>query len=62
MSKGIRVADDTHAALAARRGEPLAPRDALVAGAAKGLGERLVVSDADFDVPGVRDAVDVDFI
>jgi len=43
------------------RGEPLAPRDAFVAGAAKGLDERLAVADSDFDVEGIRDVLTVDF-
>jgi len=37
-------------------------RDALVAGTAKALGERLAVSDDDFDVPAVRDELDVDVV
>lgn len=44
------------------RGEPLTSRDAYIAGAAKGLGERLVVADADFDVEGLTDHVAVDFL
>jgi hypothetical protein len=43
-------------------GEPLAARDAFIGGAAAGLGERLAVSDADFDIDGLRDAIDVDFV
>lgn len=46
----------------ARAGNPLAARDAFVAGTAKALGERLVVSDADFDVPGLTDVIDVDIL
>jgi hypothetical protein len=45
-----------------RRGEPLAARDAFVAGAAKGLGERPAVADSDFDVAGVTDVLTVDFV
>ncbi|MEF8841247.1 MAG: PIN domain-containing protein [Haloarculaceae archaeon] len=45
-----------------RRGEPLAARDAYIAGAAKGLDERLVVADSDFDVDGITHAIDVDFL
>lgn len=45
-----------------RRGEPLAARDAFVAGAAKGLGERLAVADSDFDVDGLSDELTVDFV
>jgi len=44
------------------RGEPLTPRDAFVAGTAKGLGERLAVADSDFDVEGIRDVLAVDFL
>lgn len=43
-------------------GAPLAARDAFIAGTAKELDERLAVSDADFDVPGLTNAVDVDFL
>lgn len=42
-----------------RRGTPLAPRDAFVAGAAVEYGERLAVSDADFDIPGLAERLDV---
>lgn len=45
-----------------RRGDPLAARDAFIAGTALGLGERLVVADADFDVPGLTDLLDVDLL
>lgn len=45
-----------------RRGEPLAARDAFIAGAAKGLDERLVVADSDFDVEGITDELDVEFV
>jgi predicted nucleic acid-binding protein len=45
-----------------RDGTPLAARDALVAGTARALGERLVVADADFDVPGLDDALDATFL
>lgn len=45
-----------------RRGEPLAARDAYVAGAAKGLDERLAVADSDFDVDGITRTIDVDFL
>ena len=45
-----------------RRGEPLAARDAFIAGTALGLRERLVVADADFDVPGLTDVLDVDLL
>lgn len=44
------------------RGDALAPRDAYVAGAAKRLDERLAVADADFDVDGITDVLDVDFV
>ena len=42
-----------------RSGEPLTARDAFIAGAAKALGERLVVADSDFDVDGIDDLLDV---
>ncbi|MFC6904411.1 PIN domain-containing protein [Halalkalicoccus tibetensis] len=45
-----------------RRGEPLAARDAFIAGAAKGLDERLVVADSDFDVEVITDELDVEFV
>jgi tRNA(fMet)-specific endonuclease VapC len=45
-----------------RHGTPLAARDAFVAGAAKTLGEPLVVADNDFDVEGITDVLDVDFL
>jgi predicted nucleic acid-binding protein len=45
-----------------RRGEALAARDAFVAGAAKSLDERLVVSDSDFAVEGLADVLDVDLL
>lgn len=45
-----------------RRGEPLAARDAFIAGTAKGLDERLAVADSDFDVEGITDILDVDFV
>lgn len=44
------------------RGEPLAARDAFIAGTARGLGEQLVVADSDFDVAGLTDAVSVEFL
>lgn len=44
------------------RGEPLAARDAFIAGAAMGLDERLAVADSDFDVDGITDVIDVDFV
>lgn len=45
-----------------RRGETLAARDAFIAGVARNLDERLVVSDADFDVSGIIDVLEVDFL
>lgn len=45
-----------------RRGEPLAARDAFIAGAAKSLGESLVVADSDFDVDGITDLLSVEFL
>lgn len=43
-------------------GEPLAARDAYIAGTAKALDERLVVADSDFDVQGIRDELDIEFL
>lgn len=45
-----------------RQGAALAARDAFVAGTAKGLDESLVVADSDFDVEGITDDLDVDFL
>lgn len=45
-----------------QRGDPLAARDAFIAGTALAIGERLVVADADFDAPGLTDALDVDIL
>lgn len=45
-----------------QRGEPLAARDALVAGCALVNDDRLVVADDDFDVSGITDLLDVDFL
>ena len=42
-----------------QRGTPLSARDAFVAGTARVLGESLAVSDSDFDVDGLREAVDL---
>ncbi|WP_128904060.1 PIN domain-containing protein [Halorubrum amylolyticum] len=44
------------------RGDPLAARDAFIAGTAVVLNERLVVSDADFDVDGLRAVLDLDLV
>lgn len=44
------------------RGQPLAARDAYIAGAAAALDERLAVADSDFDVDGITDVLDVDFL
>jgi predicted nucleic acid-binding protein len=46
----------------AGNGNPLAARDAFIAGTANALGERLVVSDRDFDIPELTDILDVDII
>jgi tRNA(fMet)-specific endonuclease VapC len=46
----------------ANDGGPLSARDAFIAGTAKGLDERLAVSDGDFDVPGITDELDVDVL
>ena len=45
-----------------RDGVPLTARDAYIAGAADALDERLVVADADFDVDGIDDVLDVTFL
>lgn len=45
-----------------RHGEPLAARDAFIAGTAKVLDERLVVADSDFNIDGLTELVAVDFI
>jgi len=44
------------------RGDPLAARDAFIAGAAMGLDERLAVADSDFDVEGITDVLAVDLV
>ena len=44
------------------RGGTLSTRDAYIAGTAKGVDERLAVADSDFDVPGISDILDVDFV
>lgn len=46
----------------ANDGTPLAARDAYIAGAAETLGETLVVSDADFDVDGITQHLDLDLL
>jgi predicted nucleic acid-binding protein len=43
-------------------GEPLAARDAYIAGVAALRDERLAVADADFDVNGIADRLDVNFV
>jgi len=45
-----------------RQGEVLAARDAFIAGAARAHDERLAVADSDFDVAGLTNLVDVDFL
>lgn len=45
-----------------RRGEPLAARDAFIAGVALAHDERLVASDSDFDVPEIMEVLDVDLL
>jgi len=45
-----------------QEGGALPARDAYIAGAADGLDERLAVSDSDFDVEGVRNIIEVDFV
>ncbi|MUW14315.1 PIN domain-containing protein [Halorubrum sp. CBA1125] len=44
------------------RGDPLAARDAFIAGTALTLDERLAASDVDFDVDGIRDVLDLDLV
>jgi len=44
------------------RGEPLAARDAFIAGAARAANETLAVADGDFDVPGLTEELPVDFL
>lgn len=43
-------------------GDPLAARDAFIAGAAKGLNETLAVSDSDFEIQGLNETIDVDCV
>ncbi|GAB3687535.1 hypothetical protein GCM10028857_20720 [Salinarchaeum chitinilyticum] len=45
-----------------QQGAALSARDAFIAGSAIELGETLAVADDDFDVDGVRDALDVAFV
>jgi predicted nucleic acid-binding protein len=45
-----------------RQGEPLAARDAFIAGAALGLDEHLAVADSDFAVEGISDVIDIEFL
>ncbi len=64
----IDVTDATARAAAALQealqetGSPLAARDAFIAGAAKRRGERLVVADADFDVEGITEQLDIEIL
>jgi predicted nucleic acid-binding protein len=46
----------------AENGTPLAARDAFIAGAAMHLDEPLAVADSDFDVAGISDHLNVDFV
>jgi tRNA(fMet)-specific endonuclease VapC len=43
-------------------GDLLAARDAFVAGTARQLGDPLAVADSDFDVEGIDELLDVDFV
>lgn len=43
-------------------GAPLSARDAYIAGIAASLGETLAVSDSDFDVAGIHEHLDVEFV
>lgn len=45
-----------------RRGEPLAARDAFIAGVAFARDERLVVSDSDFEVEGLKKHINIDIL
>lgn len=45
-----------------RQGEPLAARDAFIAGAALELDERLAVADSDFAVEGISDIIEIEFV
>lgn len=45
-----------------QNGSVLTARDAFIAGSAKGCNERLAVSDSDFDVEGIRNIIEVDFV
>lgn len=45
-----------------QQGDPLAARDVYIAGMAHGLDERLVVADSDFDVAGLTDRLDIEFL
>lgn len=45
-----------------QQGDPLAARDAFIAGMALGLDERLVVADSDFDVRELTDRFDIEFL
>ena len=45
-----------------QQGEPLAARDAFIAGTASALDERLAVADSDFEVKGITDLIAVDFL
>jgi predicted nucleic acid-binding protein len=40
-------------------GDPLSPRDLMIAATARSEGEELVVSDADFDVAGLQELLSV---
>jgi predicted nucleic acid-binding protein len=52
--EACRLQDDCYAV-----GEPLAARDALVAGTASVTGDELVATDTDFDSDPLRDHVDI---
>lgn len=45
-----------------QHGDPLAARDALIAGTARSFGERLVVADSDFAVDRLTELLDIDFL
>lgn len=44
------------------RGTPLAPRDAMIAGAAVATNEPLAVADDDFRVDGIEDVLELDVL
>lgn len=43
------------------RGEPMSPRDLLIAATAKATGATIVAADCDFDNDGLRELMDVEY-